>query len=199
MGEIFLDELNVLREHLHAHERILWTGKPRQGIVFTKADFFMIPFSVFWLGFAVTWTVIAFNAAPFFGLFGLPFVAVGCMMAFGRFIRDRKLRAQTIYALTDSRVILFRNGKRAELVSFDLHTLSYSEFRENGDGSGTIFLSQPLPFAQNFRALDWSQSRKVPALEQIQDVRAVYQKIMTAQRNRRSSAAPPSASASAAE
>jgi hypothetical protein len=198
MGEIFIEEHNRLREHLLPHERILWTAKPRGGIRFSKADFFMIPFSIFWFGFAIFCTVLAFIAYPLSSLFGLPFIAVGYMMAIGRFLVDRNTRAQTTYALTDSRIIVYRKGRSESLTNFDLATLNYMEYSENKDGSGTIFLSQPFPFSHNLKVLDWTQTKTVPALEFIDEVRSVYQKIMTAQRNRRSSAAPPSASTSAA-
>lgn len=39
---------SVLREHLDKEESLLWTGRPRQGMVFRLADIFLIPFSILW-------------------------------------------------------------------------------------------------------------------------------------------------------
>jgi hypothetical protein len=42
-----------LRSHLDSGEKLLWAGRPAQGIVFTRQDWFFIPFSAVWLGIAV--------------------------------------------------------------------------------------------------------------------------------------------------
>src|SRR5262249_47626582 len=42
-----------LCSHLDSGEKLLWAGRPAQGIVLTQQDWYLIPFSVVWLGFAV--------------------------------------------------------------------------------------------------------------------------------------------------
>jgi hypothetical protein len=58
---------SAIRSHLAPKERLLWNGHPTQGIVFRRADAFMIPFSLFWGGFAFFWeySVISMDKAPF--------------------------------------------------------------------------------------------------------------------------------------
>ncbi len=66
-----------LREHLDRDETLLWTGKPKSGIIFRTADIFMIPFSILWCGFAIFWVIMASQGGGIFGLFGVPFVIIG--------------------------------------------------------------------------------------------------------------------------
>jgi len=61
-----------LREHLSKDEKLLWTGKPSDGIIFRGSDVFMIPFSLMWGGFAIFWVVMAASASVFFAMFGIP-------------------------------------------------------------------------------------------------------------------------------
>jgi len=56
-----------LRPNLSSGEKLIWTGKPKTGIVFRSSDAFMIPFSLLWGGFALFWeTSVVATGAPFF-------------------------------------------------------------------------------------------------------------------------------------
>ena len=39
-----------LSSYLDPGEKLLWAGRPAQGIVFTPLDWYFIPFSVIWFG-----------------------------------------------------------------------------------------------------------------------------------------------------
>ena len=91
-------------------ELLLWSGRPPRGLLLRTMDFFLIPFSLFWCGFALFWesTVFAMHAPFFFKLWGLPFVAVGLYFVVGRFFVDAWIRGRTLYAVTNERVIIAR-------------------------------------------------------------------------------------------
>ena len=67
------------------------------------SDAFAIPFGLLWCGFAIfwEWSVVSGGRAPwFFELWGVPFVAVGLYLVFGRFIADAYQRGRTVYGIT---------------------------------------------------------------------------------------------------
>ena len=43
-------------------ERIVWWGQPAQGLLFTSKDWFMVPFSLMFLGFSVFWESMVMTA-----------------------------------------------------------------------------------------------------------------------------------------
>ena len=70
---------------LRPGERVLWLGRP-QGSLLTRDDIFLIPFSLVWLGGVIFWEATVIRGGTFFfALFGLPFVAIGLLVAVGRF------------------------------------------------------------------------------------------------------------------
>jgi hypothetical protein len=99
---------NEFQEHLGANEKLIWTGQPKKGIIFRTADLFLFPFSLLWCGFAIFWVTSVLNSgAPFFfAMFGIPFIIMGLIFVFGRFIIDAKQRAKTFYGLTEDRIII---------------------------------------------------------------------------------------------
>jgi hypothetical protein len=66
-----------------------------------------------WGGFAIFWVVGASSGDPhWFGLFGLPFVAVGLYAIFGRFIYKANRKRRTTSAVTNRRVLEIVRGLR---------------------------------------------------------------------------------------
>lgn len=56
-----------IEPELGADERLLWSGRPRQGVLLRASDLGMIPFSLLWGGFSIVWEVTAIvNGAPLF-------------------------------------------------------------------------------------------------------------------------------------
>ena len=92
--------------HLGADEKVLWVGRPDPAKHFGKADWFAVPFSLLWGGFALFWeaSVIA-SGGGFFVLWGLPFVGIGLYMMFGRFFYKARQKRRTWYDVTNERVI----------------------------------------------------------------------------------------------
>jgi hypothetical protein len=173
-------------------ERILWAGKPRQGIFLQPYDLFLIPFSLFWGGFAIFWTYTAWShGAPwFFVLFGTPFVAIGLFLMVGRFFADARYRARTFYAVTNQRIIFLIGGKNQKITSLALPNLGEMTFTQNQAGRGTILFgigAVPSPaakvvtgFAAGASAMP-SNSKTIPMFNQIERVKEVYEVIRKAQ------------------
>lgn len=167
---------------LERNERQLWSGAPQQGLVFRSSDAFMIPFSIFWAGFAVFWEVSALKSGgpPFFALWGIPFVLVGLYVTLGRFVADAWRRNRTTYALTSDRVLI-RSGR--SLKSLTLRTLSDVTLIERSNGRGTItFGPTSFPMAM-YAGTPWPGVVQTPAFELIPAARQVYAQIREAQQS----------------
>ena len=102
------DAYAQLQSYLRSNEQLLWWGRPDPDVWFSPADGFMVPFSLVWGGFALFWeiSVIATGASPFFVIWGIPFVAVGAYMIFGRFLVKRHRKRRTAYGVTNQRAII---------------------------------------------------------------------------------------------
>jgi hypothetical protein len=145
---------DVFRGRLLPDERIIWSGRPSAGIIFTTRDVFLIPFSVLWCGFAIIWTGIAVFASGAaagagggaaaggaglgFGLFGLVFVSIGLFFTVGRFFLDAWLRQGTTYALTDKRILIAKERPSADFTAIALDRLPEARITERHDGRGTV-------------------------------------------------------------
>ena len=119
-----------LEQMLQAGEHILWQGKPVKA-KYVIRGWPMSCFGVFFLGFALFWTVTAFfgtrsipaEGDPMsllfryaFPAFGLPFIFVGSGLTFGHFIVAAAVWRNTEYALTNRRVLI-RSGARTVTVT----------------------------------------------------------------------------------
>lgn len=176
-----------LQQYLDNNEKLVWTGRPKTGIVFRSADIFLIPFSLFFCGFAIFWfTTALISGAPFiFAMFGIPFVVIGIIMVFGRFIIDAKQRNNTYYGLTDDRIIIKSGIYTKSIKSLNIKTLSDIDYVEKNDGSGTINFGQKNPIMISSNGMNWWPGvKETPSLDLIQDVRKVYKKIVEIQKSK---------------
>jgi hypothetical protein len=97
-----------LQQALLPSERLQWWGRPDPKALFTPIDLFLVPFSLFWCGFAVFWevSVLTTDTPGFFPVFGLFFVVIGLYLVIGRFVAKRIMKRDTLYAITDRRVLV---------------------------------------------------------------------------------------------
>ena len=181
-------DLNTeLKQHLDINENLIWAGQPKKGIVFRSSDIFLIPFSLLWCGFAIFWlaSVVSVEAPLIFCLFGIPFVIIGLFFVFGRFIVDSKQRENTVYGLTEDRIIIKSGILNKSVKSLNIRTLSNIEFTEKNDGSGTISIGQKNPFMTWGNGMNWMPGIKYnPQLDLIPEVRKVYNHIIDLQKKK---------------
>ncbi|CAN7266100.1 PH domain-containing protein [Rhizobium sp. LjRoot254] len=167
-------------------EKLLWTGKPGTGLLLTKMDLMLIPFSLFWGGFAIFWeyqvlTKTQGKAPFFFVLWGIPFILIGVYMIVGRFFVDAYLRSKIFYAITDGRLLILREGVFGGVQAFQLSQLPAANFSGSPAGSGTLDFTDGSSFNRNFGA--WTPAlAKGARLLKIENAWAVFTLLQQAQR-----------------
>ena len=175
-----------IQSQLASGERVVWYGQPRAGLALRASDAFAIPFSLMWGGFAIFWEYSVFNTnAPiFFRLWGLPFVAVGLYLIFGRFFIDSWARRTTYYALTDERALIVSGLFSRQTTSLDLQTLPNVSLSEGSGGEGTItFGTSSTPRSPFSGFSDWPGAAvQTPRFELTQNAKGVFAMVRAAQR-----------------
>ena len=173
---------------LERGERLLWVGAPRQGLMLRAADWFLVPFSLLWGGFAIFWESAVLgtpNAPVLMKLWGIPFVLIGLYLIVGRFFVDAKMRENTIYAVTAERILIFSGIFRRENKSLTVRNIPEVSVVKARDGSGTIsFGSAPFgAFAGGFAGWPGNSRMQPPQFEMIDDVAVVATLVREAQRS----------------
>ena len=178
---------NEFKSALSPGERLLWCGKPKAGLLLRTTDWYLIPFSLIWGGFAIFWETMAFGmGAPLlFKLFGIPFVLIGLYMIFGPFFADARKRKSTFYGLTPDRIIIKSGIFSTSIQSISLKNINEVNLTEKSDNSGTISfgpLETGFARSSHIRGVDWAGVKQQTALDLIPDVKFVYDKIIELQR-----------------
>jgi hypothetical protein len=175
----------AISAELEPGERLLWAGVPRQGLIFRANDWFLIPLSVLWTGLAIAWTgsMASSGAHVLFWFWGVPFVAVGLYLIFGRFFVDAARRSKTAYGLTDRRVLIVSELRTRSVKSIPLTALPDSTLSENGAGTGSIAFGSSHPMAKWFAGTAWpgAEGLAAPSFDFIDDAKSVYARIRSAQ------------------
>ena len=117
-----------LRPHLASGEKLLWAGRPAQGIVLTRQDGYLIPFGVLLV------------AA---GLRFIPMVIY--IVIVGRLLANLWYRSRLIYGVTDRRAIILSGMRRRSVQSIYLSSLITLKLEERRNRSGTIYFGEDHP------------------------------------------------------
>lgn len=103
-------------------EQILWTGRPDPSAHFTRWDWFLIPFSIVWIGFVIVWLVDAVaSGAPGIALaVGIFMALFGVYICVGRFAVKVHMKKASHYWLTSRRAIV-RRGNSEDSIPLNPH------------------------------------------------------------------------------
>lgn len=136
-----------IQPFLHYDETLLWTGKP--GKISAQKNPALLLFAIFWMGFAVFWTIAATATGGPLGLFGMLFMFIGGITFYNTFFGKRNLLKQAVYAVTDQRAIIItrgRNGMDCTEYRFSkLHDVNLESVQGN---VGTIRFAEELPYEE---------------------------------------------------
>lgn len=177
--------MKEITRELEAGEHLLWSGRPKQGVVFRGSDIFMIPFTLLWCGIVVFWEYSAISGGPplFFPLFGGVFVLIGLYMVFGRFVVDSVRRRKTFYGITNERIVIVSGLFQKNVKSLNVRTLSNVSLSEKTNGEGTILLGPSSFLESMYGGMAWPGiPQGAPKLESIQNAKKVYRLLYDAQR-----------------
>jgi hypothetical protein len=150
-----VDARQRLQAELMNTESLLWCGRPLRRIIFHPSDWYLVPFSLLWGGFAIFWECgvlgIGFlghrqvhGELNFFVLWGIPFVLAGQYLIWGRFIYDYWRKGRVFYGVTDRRVLILIEGSTRKVIDSSLRALVSVDLTLRKDGAGTVsFLGHP--------------------------------------------------------
>jgi hypothetical protein len=147
------DSQSQFQSDLLPGESLLWTGQPLRRVIFHPSDWFAIPFSLMWGGFALFWEWGASGhwgnstngqGTTFFSLWGIPFVLIGQYLIWGRFFYTAWKKKRTFYAVTNKRVIVLSMANSRKVIDAFMPGLSSVSLTIKKDGVGTIeFAPEP--------------------------------------------------------
>jgi hypothetical protein len=166
-------------------EQILWSSQPDPRRLLTAVDLFLIPFSIFWCGFAIVWEYIAIRQALEGGsilwpLWGMPLLLIGLYALFGRFVYKKWKRRRTFYAVTDRRVLALERGSREDKIrAMFIESIPEVKKRAWRDGSGTIVFGSTAYWYDMYKSSGaewmsgyWATGSSIPFFD-IKDVATV--------------------------
>jgi hypothetical protein len=174
-------------------ERLLWSARPRPGLQPRSQFLLLVAGAIFLIG-ALFWlwqgrivgpidlgdpsgrVVLAVRLLQGLGLI-VPALALAVPA-----LLDLLVRRRAVYALTDRRVIISSGLSGRQVTSRPLASLTELSLDVRADGSGTIGLGPEVRQASQAFGFTWTSPASTYRIEGIDDARAVYARILEAQR-----------------
>lgn len=193
MDEIIPDEL---KRYLKEEEKVLWTEKYVSEESFR--DQWVILSSIICIVFALFMEIEeivpsaikylnekGFIPSTFYIAFAIPIVFASIVILNAKYlvIEKNEIKENTIYAVTDKRILIFIGGKEKKLIEKDIKDLvevNIVDMSLNNPGVGTIAFGEVIfnpPYIRNgrkLRAKIESQIDGIPLFNDIEDVAGVY-------------------------
>lgn len=107
------DIRRIISDELSYGEELLWCDKPMRGAHVSGRSAHNLIFGLFFVAFALFWTISAMAMGGVFGLFGLLFIFAGIYIIFGQSFK----KSSMIYGITDKRVII-KTSRSTESIPF---------------------------------------------------------------------------------
>jgi len=163
-------------------ERIVWSGRPQQGLLLMARDIFLIPFTLAWCGGVIFVTSTVMNASQagpaLIGILVVPVrwvVAIGLYAVVGRFILDAWVRRGVHYAVTDRRILIEQGAPFWRYTALNIARLPDIELEESRNGRGTIRFEEEDLIWGTRRMRAWAPSLdRTPQLFRIEHARRVF-------------------------
>lgn len=160
---------------LKVEETILWTGKPKSGILIRDADIILIPMSIILLGFSIIldYVLIHFESNFIFKFIGVTFALLAIYMGGMRFLFDALKRKRTFYCITNKRVLVI-SGKKGKVKTLPLKNIDRLDKTEEKDGSGFLIFGNTNPLWPWLFGGFYLVGENVPGLETLPNVKEVF-------------------------
>ena len=186
-----------LQTELISGETILWAGKPNPRVIFHSDDWYIVPFSLLWGGFAIFWESMVLgiwghtskSSPPLFMVFwGIPFIVIGQYMIWGRFLYDAWIKRRTFYGITNRRVIVVQEGWGRKTSSMYIDAIP--SVQRDGSAIGTLWFGTKYPFfagrGQRTRNMSRYHVGSVPIFADIDHIEGVYRLVLDLREKTRS-------------
>lgn len=178
---------SIFQELLNPAEKVLWTGKPRQGFVFWRSDIFFIPFSIVWavVAYLLEFKTVASDLPFQDKIWSILSLSVAAYIVLLRFFVDLVYRYLTFYALTNQRVLIHTGLFKTTLTSLPLADLKEINLDLSKDGRGNIVFGPLDPKAWIYSGGGWPKmggQTPPPAFEHLRDAEKVYKQILAQQK-----------------
>ena len=186
------DLYQEIKPFLRSDETVLWAGKPGK-IPAAQTSPILPIFAIFWIGFAVFWTISVTAAGGAIGLFGMFFIFIGGFMFYSIFFGRQNLLKTAVYAVTDRRAIIITHDRSGtNCTEYPFSALSSVNLESVNGNQGTIRFAEEQIYSEYNRGLyrkrtinlDNVKKSAVTAFFTIDNVHEVYRLISEQLNNR---------------